>query len=79
MDVPIQIDKELYFEAKFDTEALLTIMERKILEPIGYDFSEIMIQYTERKKMISEMPDITQSKNREDMPEERQSGGMEFS
>ena len=26
MDVPIQIDKELYFEAKFDTEALLTMM-----------------------------------------------------
>ena len=79
MDVPIQIDKDLYFEAKFDTEALLTMMERKILEPIGYDFSGIMIQYTERKQMISEMPDMTQSENREDMPEERQSGGMEFS
>ena len=26
MDVPIQIDKDLYFEAKFDTEALLTMM-----------------------------------------------------
>lgn len=79
MDVPIQIDKDLYFEAKFDTEALLTMMERKILEPIGYDFSGIMIEYTERKQMISEMPDITQSENREDMPEERQSGGIEFS
>lgn len=79
MDVPIQIDKDLYFEAKFDTEALLIMMERKILEPIGYDFSGIMIEYTERKQMISEMPDITQSENREDMPEERQSGGIEFS
>ena len=79
MDVPSQIDKDLYFEAKFDTEALLTMIERKILEPIGYDLSGIMIQYTERKQMISEMPDMTQSENREDMPEERQSGGMEFS
>ena len=69
MDVPLQIDKDLYFEAKFDTEALLTMMERKILEPVGYDFSGILIQYTERKQVMSEMPDITQSENREDMPE----------
>lgn len=69
MDVPLQIDKDLYFEAKFDTEALLTMMERKILEPVGYDFSGILIQYTERKQVMSEMPDTTQSENREDMPE----------
>lgn len=36
MDAPIQIDKDLYFEAKFDTEALLTMMEKKVLEPVGY-------------------------------------------
>ena len=41
MDVPIQIDKDLYFEAKFDTEALLTMIEKKVLEPVGYDFSGI--------------------------------------
>jgi len=28
MDVPLQIDKDLYFEAKFDTETLLTMMKR---------------------------------------------------
>ena len=38
MDVPIQIDKELYFEAKFDTEALLTMMEKKVLEPVAMTF-----------------------------------------
>ena len=54
MDVPIQIDKELYFEAKFDTEALLTMMEKKVLEPVGYDFSGIIIQYTEKKLAMSE-------------------------
>ena len=31
MDVPIRIDQDLYFEAKFDTEALITMMKRKIL------------------------------------------------
>ena len=67
MDVPLQIDKDLYFEAKFDTEALLTMMERKILEPVGYDFSGILIQYTERKKVMSETPDTTQCENWEDM------------
>lgn len=67
MDVPLQIDKDLYFEAKFDTEALLTMMERKILEPVGYDFSGILIQYTERKPVMSETPDTTQRENREDM------------
>ena len=69
MDVPLQIDKDLYFEAKFDTEALLTMMERKILEPVGYDFSGILIQYTERKQVMSETPDTTQRENREDMSE----------
>lgn len=60
MDVPIRIDQDLYFEAKFDTEALIAMMERKILEPVGYDFSEIVIQYAEKKQVISEEPRITQ-------------------
>lgn len=69
MDVPLQIDKDLYFEAKFDTEALLTMMERKVLEPVGYDFSGILIQYTETKRVIPEMQDTTQLENKEGMPE----------
>lgn len=69
MDVPIQIDKDLYFEAKFDTEALLTMMERKVLEPVGYDFSGIRIQYMERKRVMPEIQDTTQLENREGMPE----------
>ena len=57
------------FEAKFDTEALLTMMERKVLEPIGYDFSGILIQYTETKRVIPEMQDTTRFENKEGMPE----------
>lgn len=54
MDVPIKIDEGLYFEVKFDTEALLTMMTKKVLEPIGYDYSQIIIQYTNRVPMMSE-------------------------
>ena len=75
MDVPIQIDKDLYFEAKFDTEALLTMMEKKVLEPVGYDFSGIVIRYTEKKPMISESLKSVQ----EEALEEEQSGGMTLS
>ena len=79
MDVPIQIDKELYFEAKFDTEALLTMMEKKVLEPVGYDFSGIIIQYTEKKLAMSESLKSVQDEGREEAPEEEQSGGMTLS
>ena len=54
LDVPIKIDEGLYFEAKFDTEALLTMMTKKVLEPIGYDYSQIVIQYTNRGPMMLE-------------------------
>lgn len=54
MDVPLKIDEGLYFEGKFDTEALLTMMAKKVLEPIGYDYSQIIIQYTDKIPMMSE-------------------------
>ena len=79
MDVPLKIDEGLYFEGKFDTEALLTMMEKKVLEPVGYDFSGIVIQYTEKKPAISESLKSVQGEGREEMPEEEQSGGMTLS
>ena len=75
MDVPLKIDEGLYFEGKFDTEALLTMMEKKVLEPVGYDFSGIVIQYTEKKPAISESLRSVQDESRE----EEQSGGMTLS
>lgn len=54
MDAPIRIDEGLYFEGKFDTEALLTMLTKKVLEPIGYDYGQIIIQYTDRVPMMSE-------------------------
>ena len=35
MDVPIQIDKDLYFEAKFDTEALLEGYKDLLIYPLS--------------------------------------------
>lgn len=55
MNVPLKIDEGLYFEGKFDTEALLTMMIKKVLEPVGYDYSQIIIQYTDRGPMMSEI------------------------
>lgn len=69
MDVPIQIDEGLYIEAKFDTEALITMMTKKVLEPVGYDYSGLIIQYTAREPMISGKKFITQNENMEDMTE----------
>ncbi len=50
MDVPIQIDKDLYFEAKFDTEALLTMMEKKVLEPVAMTFPGSLSNIQKRKR-----------------------------
>ena len=54
MDVPLKIDEGLYFEGKFDTEALLIMLTKKVLEPVGYDYSRIIIQYKDRIQTTSE-------------------------
>lgn len=43
MNVPLQIDPELYMEGKFDTEWLLRVLTDMILRPIQYDFNGIHI------------------------------------
>ena len=40
-----KVDEELYFEGKFDTEAMLNMLEKKVLEPAGVDYSSIKIRY----------------------------------
>ena len=60
MDVPIKVDEELYFEGKFDTEAMLNMLEKKVLEP-GVDYSNIKIRYMgkgqEQAKSIGHVPE----------------------
>jgi len=43
MDVPLEIDNDLYFEGKFDTEFLLRMLRDNILDVVGYDYSRIGI------------------------------------
>ena len=60
MDVPIKVDEELYFEGKFDTEAMLNMLEKKVLEPAGVDYSGIKIRYMakgqEAAKSLEQVP-----------------------
>ena len=61
LDVPIKVDEELYFEGKFDTEAMLNMLEKKVLEPAGVDYSSIKIRYMakvqEAAKNIDHVPE----------------------
>ena len=61
LDVPIKVDEELYFEGKFDTEAMLSMLEKKVLEPAGVDYSSIKIRYMakvqEAAKNIDHVPE----------------------
>lgn len=76
MDVPLKIDEALYFEGKFDIEALLTMMTKKVLEPIGYDYSQIIIQYTDKVPMMSETNLIVSNENVPDTEEIEQTHSM---
>ena len=61
MDVPLKIDEGLYFEGKFDTEALLIMLTKKVLEPVGYDYSQIVIQYTSRKSVQEQQIEMVEN------------------
>lgn len=48
MKAPVEIEDGLYFESKFDTEQLLRVLVEKILRPVGYDCSSVLLRYQER-------------------------------
>lgn len=43
MRSPLKICNELYIETHYDTETLLNILMTRVLSPIGYDYSNIII------------------------------------
>ena len=43
MDFPIKLSDGLFAEADFDTEALLHVLVRRILDPTGFDYGGIKI------------------------------------
>lgn len=49
---PLKINEGLYFEGKFDTEALLQSLMKKLLEPVGYDYSGIAILLRTHKAVL---------------------------
>lgn len=44
MDVPLEIRPEPFMEGKFDTEALLYTLTKRLLTPVGYSYSGISVQ-----------------------------------
>lgn len=43
MRSPLKIDENLFMESHYDTETLIRILTTRILEPVGYDYSQINI------------------------------------
>lgn len=75
MNVPLKIDEGLYFEGKFDTEALLTMLVKKVLEPVGYDYERILIRYAIREPIaiVNRTGSIDQNESGTDVIEEEHS------
>lgn len=51
MDAPLEIGPELFMEGKFDTEALLYTLTKRIFDLVGYNYRGISVQLrqTERR------------------------------
>ena len=43
MNAPLEIDEGLYFEGKFDSEYMMKMLTKRILDRIGYDYSGITV------------------------------------
>ncbi len=43
MRKPIKIDEELFVEGHYDTETLINIVKKRILDVVGYDYSGIRV------------------------------------
>lgn len=52
MDSPLKIDDGLYLESKFDTEALLNVLTKKILDVVGYDYRDITVEYRDPRQQM---------------------------
>ena len=43
MRTAVKIDEDLYLEGHYDTETLINIVKKRILDIVGYDYSEIKV------------------------------------
>ena len=57
MNVPIKIDRDLYFEGKFDTEYLLKMMTEKVFDRVGYPYEFIEIEVWDKGSQVAPTED----------------------
>lgn len=50
MGAPLKIAEGLYWESKFDTEALLRNLTGKLLYPVGYDCQGVVIRFRDARQ-----------------------------
>ena len=77
MDAPLKIADDLYFESKFDTEALLKVLKERIFDVIGYDYRGILLKIQPPKQNITERVTILPEEGAEEAMEEEH-GGMQL-
>lgn len=53
MDVPLKIDEELFMESKFDSETLLNVLTKRVLDAVGYDYRGILLKYRESRQELA--------------------------
>ena len=58
MKAPVEIEDGLHFESKFDTEQLLRVLVEKVLRPVGYDCSSVLLRYRERTQTQEQAADM---------------------
>lgn len=80
MTSPIEFYFDMYFECDFDTESLLKAITSRILDPIGYDYSEINLKVYDPALMAleSEQQDVLESPEDEAGEEQEEGFGMQM-
>ena len=58
MQAPVEIEEGLYFESKLDTEQLLRVLVEKVLRPVGYDCSSVLLRHRERTQTQEQTADL---------------------
>lgn len=53
MGAPLKIDEGLYWESKFDTEALLRNLTDKLLCRVGYDYQGVAVRYRDPQQEVA--------------------------
>ncbi len=72
MDVPLQIDENLYFEGKFGTEMMLKVLTDKIFRPIGYDYSAVQVEISNTPHLHLDQKTATQKHDKNSLEDKIQ-------